>query len=170
MSIYYLFLGGRRSFKDPKCCSLLHGFAHVSKVGFVHPIFSLWDIIDVTLGLLPSLGHMIWRDSVSVWVQCQGSLRSKCFRASSSRELGREPKKISFFCSRSNFRSVTRLETLATQASVRAPKQSVQEFYSKASLFVARYLRATKVAKQLSTVTTPLCFWFFQCRVDVLRS
>ena len=27
---------GRRSFKDPICCSFLHGFVHVSKVGFVH--------------------------------------------------------------------------------------------------------------------------------------
>ena len=59
----------RRSFIDPACCLFLHGFAHVSKVGFVHPIFSLWDI-NVTLGLLPSVarGHVIWRDSVSVWV------------------------------------------------------------------------------------------------------
>ena len=34
--------------------------------------------------------------------------------------------------------------------------------------------RATAVdsclAKPLSNVTTPLCFWFFRCRVDVLQS
>ena len=72
------------------------------------------------------------------------SLRSKRVLASSSRKLGREQKKkewrgrgrgmkewrfpllhspspfhLFFFCSRSNFRAVTRLETLATQASKR---------------------------------------------------
>ena len=30
--------------------------------------------------------------------------------------------------------------------------------------------RAPKRAKQLSTATTTLCFWFFRCRVDVLQS
>ena len=60
----FLFFGGPITI----CCS----FLHVPKVGFVLPIFSLWDI-NVTLGLLPSRGHVIWRDSVSVWVQCQGS-------------------------------------------------------------------------------------------------
>ena len=46
------------------------------------------------------------------------SLRSKRFLASSSRKLGREQKKGTFFFgSRSNFRAmITRLETLATQA------------------------------------------------------
>ena len=53
------------------------------------------------------------------------SLRSKRFLASSSRKLGREQKKKErtgegeghfFFCSCCNFRVVTRLETLATQA------------------------------------------------------
>ena len=51
------------------------------------------------------------------------SLRSKRFLASSSRKLGREQKKGMtgegegiFFCSRSYFRAITRLETLATQA------------------------------------------------------
>ena len=42
-------------------------FVHVSKVGFVHPTFSLRDI-NVTFGLLPSRGHVVWRDSASVWV------------------------------------------------------------------------------------------------------
>ena len=60
-----LIFWGRRSLIDQICCSFLHGFAHVSKVGFVHPIFSLCDI-NVTLGLLSSRGHVIWRDSVSV--------------------------------------------------------------------------------------------------------
>ena len=60
-----------RSFTDPTFCGkfvcgpFLHGFAHVSKVDFVHPIFSLRDI-NVTLGLLPSRGPVIWRGSVSV--------------------------------------------------------------------------------------------------------
>ena len=49
-------------------------------------------------------------------------------------------------------------------------KQSVLEFYGRASLFVAPYWRAPQKAKQLSTATTPLCFWFFRCRVDVLQS
>ena len=63
------------------------------------------------------------------------SLRSKRFRASWSRKLGRESKKggmspegegrkenlppslvFHFFCSRSNFRAISRCETLATQA------------------------------------------------------
>ena len=61
-----LILGGRRSLIDSICCSFLHGFAPVFKFGFVHPIFSLWDI-NVTLGLLPSRGHVIWRGSVSVF-------------------------------------------------------------------------------------------------------
>ena len=120
VNLLLIFLG-RKSFIDPICCSFLHGFAHVSKGGFVHPIFSLWDI-NVTLRLLPPRGHVIWRDSVSVWVH------------------------------------------------VKALKQSVREFYGRASLFVAPYWRAPKRAKLLPTATTPLCFWFFRCRVDVLQS
>ena len=80
-------------------------------------------------------------------IQLTFSLRSKPFRASSSRKLGREQKKgmtgegegegsegtvgfagkrflfslppppSIFFCSRSNFRVITRMETLAMQAS-----------------------------------------------------
>ena len=42
----------------PICCPFLHGFAHVSKVGLLDPIFSLQDI-KTTLGLLPSRGHVI---------------------------------------------------------------------------------------------------------------
>ena len=64
-SFVLLILGGRRSFIDPTCCSFLHGFAHVSKVGFVHPTFSL-RVTNMTFGLLPSRRHVIWRDSVSV--------------------------------------------------------------------------------------------------------
>ena len=57
------------------------------------------------------------------------SLRSKRFRASSSRKLGREQNKKGMtgegegtpvFCSCSNFRATTRLETLATQAKITA--------------------------------------------------
>ena len=71
----------------------------------------------------------------------QTSLPSKRFRASWSRKLGREQKKkrmkgrgrgvkepllsspspFHFFCSRSNFRAITRLETLATQATSKLP-------------------------------------------------
>ena len=39
-------------------------FAHVPKVGFAHPTFSLRDI-NVTLGLLPSRGIVMWRGSVN---------------------------------------------------------------------------------------------------------
>ena len=43
-------------------------------------------------------------------------------------------------------------------------------FSSELSLVVAPYLRAPKRAKQLSMVTIPLCFEFFRCLVDVLKS
>ena len=53
------------------------------------------------------------------------SLRSKRFRASSARKVARGRKKkrndpFHFFKSGSNFRAVTRLETLATQATLYA--------------------------------------------------
>ena len=50
----------------------------------------------------------------------------------------------------------------------RALKPSAREFYGRASLFVAPYWRAPRKAKQLSTAKTPLCFWFFRCRIHVL--
>ena len=71
MSIYYLFWGCR-SFIDPICCSILLSFLHISKVGFVHPKFSLRDI-NATLGLLPSRRHVMWRGSVSVGAEGQDS-------------------------------------------------------------------------------------------------
>ena len=71
MSIYYLFWGCR-SFIDPICCSFLLGFSHISKVGFVHPKFSLLDI-NATLELLPSRRNVMWRGSVSVEVKGQDS-------------------------------------------------------------------------------------------------
>ena len=50
-------------------------------------------------------------------------------------------------------------------------EQSERVIFSRASLFVAPYWWATRMAKQLSTATTrPLCFVFFQCRVDVSQS
>ena len=52
--------------------NFLHGFAHVSIVGFVHPKFSLQDF-NAKLGLLPSRRHVLWCGSVSVAVKCQGS-------------------------------------------------------------------------------------------------
>ena len=52
-------------------------------------------------------------------------MRSKRFRASSSRKVGTRAKKkkgmtrmTAFFCSRSTFRAITRLQTLATQAKI----------------------------------------------------
>ena len=50
----------------------------------------------------------------------QSSLRSKRFSASSSRKLGREQKKKGM-----NFRAITRLETLSTQARI---KVSIEYF------------------------------------------
>ena len=75
------------------------------------------------------------------------SLRSKRFLASSSRKLGREQKKertgegegnetFFFFCSRSNFRAVTRLETLATQAIFRPIMISLEKGVSTCPLLV----------------------------------
>ena len=122
-SFVLLILGGRRSFIDPTCCSFLHGFAHVSKVGFVHPTFSLicesstWRLDSCPLGDT-WYGVILWVFEFIVWVL----------------------------------------------------KQSEWVFYSRASLFVAPYWRAIKMAKQLSTATTLLCFGFFWCRVDVLQS
>ena len=84
MSIYHL-VWSCRSFIDPICCSILLGFPHISKVGFVHPKFSLRDI-NATLGLLPSRRHVMWRGSVSVGVKCQGpkTERGGIFRQSFS--------------------------------------------------------------------------------------
>ena len=53
---------------------------------------------------------------ISSFLSSDRSLRSKRFRASSSRKVGREQKK-DIFRFRSNFRAITRLKTLATQAS-----------------------------------------------------
>ena len=46
----------------------------------------------------------------------------------------------------------------------------VDIFHQSFSLVVAPYRRAPKRAKHLSISTIPLCFEFFQCRVDVLQS
>ena len=53
--------------------------------------------------------------SVTAFPRSFSSLRGKCFRASSSRKLGREHL---FFRFRYSFRAVTRLATLATQANL----------------------------------------------------
>ena len=71
------------------------------------------------------------------------SLRSKRFLASSSRKLGREQKKKErtgegedlFFGSCSNFRAVTRLETLATQAT------PTSDFQTEATLYILRLVK-----------------------------
>ena len=56
----------------------------------------------------------------------EASLRSNRFRASSSRKLGLEQISI-FFGPRSNFRAVTRLETLATQAYLNTEEMATAE-------------------------------------------
>ena len=56
----------------------------------------------------------------------EDSLRSKRFRSSSSRKLGLRQISI-FFCSRSNFRAITRLETLATQAYLNIEEMATAE-------------------------------------------
>ena len=50
----------------------------------------------------------------------------KRFRSTSSRKLGLEQISI-FFCSRSNFRAITRLETLATQAYMNIEEMATAE-------------------------------------------
>ena len=52
--------------------------------------------------------------TVTIEVACVASVSSR----GSSRKLGQEQKKI--FCFRSTFRAITRLETLATQATIEA--------------------------------------------------
>ena len=56
----------------------------------------------------------------------EDSLRIKRFRSSSSRKLGLGQISI-FFCSRSNFRAITRLETLATQAYLNIEEMATAE-------------------------------------------
>lgn len=56
----------------------------------------------------------------------EDSLRRKRFRSSSSRKLGLRQISI-FFCSRSNFRAITRLETLATQAYLNIEEMATAE-------------------------------------------
>ena len=77
-------------------------------------------------------------------------LCSKRFLASSSRKLGREQKKertgegegneTFFFCFRSNFRAVTLLETLATQAIFRPIMISLEKGVSTCPLLVIGYV------------------------------
>ena len=55
--------------------------------------------------------------TVTIEVACVASVSSR----GSSRKLGQEQKKNQpFFCFRSTFRAITRLETLATQATIEA--------------------------------------------------
>ena len=93
------------------------------------------------------------------------SLRSKRGLASSSRRLGREQKKRNdgrgggatlFFGSRSNFRAITRLETLATQANI-----LVNYFQVALFLVVCQMLLAVRAR----TVTG--AFWSVYCIVTV---
>ena len=58
------------------------------------------------------------------------------------------------------------------EVDVRALKQSERVILSRAFFlfFFAPYWRATKMAKHLSTASTPLCFGFFWCRFGVLQS
>ena len=90
-------------------------------------------------------------------IDVTSSLRTKCCRASSSRKLGREQKKewqdrregkegnaspltlyIFFFFSRSNFRTITRLEMLAKF------KQAICEFPTVYCLIISWRYRAKK--------------------------
>ena len=91
-------------------CVYLSLFLYLSHVNGAE-----WNKSSVLCLVLPSPQWPAWGQKVS--------LRSKRFRATSSRKLEREQKKqewwewpFFFFRSRSNFRAITRMETLATQA------------------------------------------------------
>ena len=64
MFVLYEFLG-RRSFIDPLCCNSCMVFSMFLRLVLANSLFSLRDI-NLTLGLLPSRRHVLWRDSVGV--------------------------------------------------------------------------------------------------------
>ena len=71
MFVLYVFWG-RRSFIDPICCNSCMVLSMFLRLVLANSLFSLRDI-NLTLGLLPSRRHVVWRDSVV----CQG-LKSEC--------------------------------------------------------------------------------------------
>ena len=56
---------GRRSFIDPICCNSSMVPSTFLRLGLANSLFSLRDI-NLTLGLLPSRRHVVWRDYVGV--------------------------------------------------------------------------------------------------------
>ena len=64
MFVLYEFLG-RRSFIDPLCCNSCMVLSMFLRLVLANSLFSLRDI-NLTLGLLPSRRHVLWRDSVGV--------------------------------------------------------------------------------------------------------
>ena len=64
--VLYEFLG-RRSFTDPICCYFFMVLSMFFRLvlAMANSLFSLRDI-NLTLGLLPSRRHVVWRDYVGV--------------------------------------------------------------------------------------------------------
>ena len=84
----------------------------------------------------------LFQVSAGIW---KGSLHSKRFHASSSRKLGREQKKEGMrgkgegsSRSRSNFRAITQLEMLATQANERVGILLVKVFQKLGKSVISR--------------------------------
>ena len=57
---------------DPICCNFCMVLPMFLRLVLANSLFSLRDI-NLTLGLLPSMRHVVWRDSVGV-----ESLKSEC--------------------------------------------------------------------------------------------
>ena len=76
MFVIYVFWG-RRSIIDPICCNfcMVCMFLRLVLANPLH-YFSLRDI-NLTLGLLPSMRHVVWHDSVGVESSKLG-LKSEC--------------------------------------------------------------------------------------------
>ena len=101
---------------------------------------------------------------------CGGNLHSKSFHASSSRKLRLEQKKkgrnfhhFMPFCRCSNFRGITRLETLATQASVEVivADFSKSSIYSLLPLPLPRH-QTVGASHLFSKMRSPLSFCMIQ--------
>ena len=69
---------GRRSFIDPLCCNSCMVLSMFLRLVLANSLFSLRDI-NLTLGLLPSRRHVLWRDSVGVESSGSGlNIKSEC--------------------------------------------------------------------------------------------
>ena len=55
----------RRYFIDPICCNSCMVLSMFLRLVLANSLFSLLDV-NLTLGLFPPRGHVVWRDSVGV--------------------------------------------------------------------------------------------------------